>query len=67
MTKNKFPPGWDDKRVQKVLEHYDKQEDEDAAAEDDRAFENSKTTLMAIPVDLVPEVRKLLAKRNKAA
>lgn len=67
MAQNKFPPGWDDKRVQNVLEHYDKQTDEDASAEDDQAFENSKTTLMAIPMDLVPEVRKLLAKRNKAA
>ena len=67
MAQNKFPPGWDDKRVQNVLEHYDKQTDEDASAEDDQALENSKTTLMAIPMDLVPEVRKLLAKRNKAA
>lgn len=67
MAQNKFPPGWDDKRVQNVLEHYDKQTDEDASAEDDQAFENSKTTLMAIPMDLVQEVRKLLAKRNKAA
>jgi hypothetical protein len=67
MAQNKFPPGWDDKRVQSVLAHYDKQTDEDASAEDDQAFEHSKTTLMAIPMDLVPEVRKLLAKRNKAA
>jgi len=30
---NQFPPGWDERRVRKVIEHYDNQTDEEAAAE----------------------------------
>lgn len=30
---NQFPPGWDEQRVRKVIEHYDNQTDEEAAAE----------------------------------
>lgn len=30
---NQFPPGWDEQQVRKVIEHYDNQTDEEAAAE----------------------------------
>jgi hypothetical protein len=32
-TLNQFPPGWDERRVRKIIEHYDNQTDEEAAAE----------------------------------
>ena len=67
MSKNKFPPGWDEACVRKVIAHYEGQSDEDAAAEDDCAFADSKTTAMAIPVELVAEVRKLLQRTAKPA
>lgn len=67
MSKNRYPPGWDEKRVRKVLEHYERQSDEDAVAEDERGYMDTKTTLMYVPVELVPAVRKLLAKRQRAA
>ncbi|MEK7729823.1 MAG: hypothetical protein AAB354_15555 [candidate division KSB1 bacterium] len=34
-TKNQFPPGWDERRVREVLDHYENQTDEEAAAEDE--------------------------------
>ena len=34
-SKNNFPKGWDDKRVRRVLRHYESQSDLDAAKEDD--------------------------------
>ena len=34
-----------------------------AAAEDDAAYRSSRFTMMAVPVDLVPAVQKLIAKR----
>jgi hypothetical protein len=67
MTKNRYPPGWDEKRVRKVLDHYEQQSDEEAVAEDERGYLDTKTTLMHVPVELVPAVRKLLAKKQKAA
>jgi hypothetical protein len=59
--RNRFPPGWDEERVRKVLAHYEEQAEEEAVAEDEAAFEDRNYTVMEIPVDLVPAVRKLLA------
>jgi hypothetical protein len=44
MTSNSFPPGWDKKRVLKVLEHYESQTDEQAIAEDEAAFTDHPET-----------------------
>jgi hypothetical protein len=61
---SKFPPGWDEERVRRVLEHYEQQSDDAAFAEDEAAFESTTHTVMEVPVDLVPAVRELLAKRR---
>ena len=45
-------------------DHYDKQSDDDAVAEDEAAYRSTLVTMMAIPVELVPKVQKLLAKRT---
>lgn len=64
MTRTAFPPGWDEARVRRVLEHYESQSDEEAVAEDESAFESTTHTAMEIPVELVPEVRELLARHR---
>ena len=64
MKQGNFPEGWDEDRVRRVLEHYEKQSDEEAVAEDEAAYESTTHTAMEIPVDLVPQVRELLAKRR---
>jgi hypothetical protein len=64
MRRAKFPPGWDERRVREVLEHYESQTEEEAVAEDEAAFEDSHLTLMGIPNELVPAVRDLLAKHS---
>lgn len=67
MTQKAFPPGWDEARVQRVLEHYESQSDEEAVAEDEAAAEDSADTLMAVPKPLVPAVRELIAKHQREA
>ena len=64
MKRGNFPEGWDEERVHRVLEHYEKQSDEEAVAEDEAAYESTTSTAMEIPVELVPQVRELLAKRR---
>jgi hypothetical protein len=64
MKQPTFPEGWDEERVRRVLEHYDAQADEEAVAEDEAAYESTTHTAMEIPVELVPEVRELLAKKR---
>jgi hypothetical protein len=62
MNKSKFPPGWDEERVRRVLAHYEDQSEEEAAAEDEAAFENARQTTMEVPLELVPKVREILGK-----
>jgi len=64
MTESRFPPGWDEARVKRVLEHYEAQTPEEAVAEDEAAYESTTHTAMEVPVDLVPTVRELIAKRR---
>ena len=64
MTQSKFPPGWDEARVRRVLEHYEAQSDAEAVAEDEAAYEATTHTMMEIPVELVPVIRELIAKRG---
>jgi hypothetical protein len=68
MTKqSRFPEGWDEARVQRVIEHYESQAEAEAVAEDEAALDLKDQTLMEIPNDLVPAIRELIAKRRKAS
>ena len=61
---SKFPPGWDEARVRRVLAHYEEQTEDEAVAEDEAAWENQTQTVMEIPNRLVPIVRELIAKHQ---
>ena len=61
MSLNRFPPGWDEKRVQKVLAFYEQQNEEEAVAEDEAAFERKDQTFIQVPCELVPQIRDLIA------
>ena len=58
-----FPPGWDEERVRRVLQHYESLTENEEVAEDESAFEDSNETVMTIPRELVPQVRALIADR----
>ena len=62
-----YPPGWDEDRVNRVLEHYDAQTDEEAVAEDEAAFEETTHTTINVPVELVPAIRELIARQRRQA
>ena len=63
--KQKFPPGWNQHRVKRVIDHYEGQSEAEAIAEDEAAFSSPSHTAMKVPVDLVSEVRVLIAKRER--
>lgn len=65
MGKNKFPPGWDEKRVKSVIAHYENQTDEEAIAEDEAPMASDNETLMTVPRAIVPQVRELIAQYEK--
>lgn len=64
MSQTRFPPGWDEERVRKVLAHYEEQTEDEAVAEDEAAFEDQDQTIMEIPDDLLPVVRELIAQHQ---
>jgi hypothetical protein len=61
MSAGKYPRGWDEARVRRVLQHYESQTDEEAAAEIEAGLQG---TTMEVPTALVPAVRELIAKRK---
>jgi hypothetical protein len=61
--RNRFPKGWDERKVRDVIRHYEKQTDDEATAEDEAAYRSTRTTMMAVPVELVPKVQKLIARK----
>ncbi len=64
MKESEFPPGWDEARVRRVLAHYERQNEEEAVAEDEAAYESSTQTFVEIPNELLPAVRELIAKHD---
>jgi hypothetical protein len=63
MKQDRFPEGWDEARVRRVLASYETQTEEEAVAEDEAGVESSGT-VMNVPPELVPQVRELIAKRQ---
>ena len=64
MRQHRFPPGWDEERVRKVLRHYEEQTEDEAVAEGEAAFGDSTQTVMEVPNDLVPAIRELIARHQ---
>ena len=44
-----FPPGWDEERVRRLLQHYESMSEDEEAAEDEAALDDSTQTVMQIP------------------
>ena len=64
--KQKFPPGWNEQRVKKLIAYYENQTEDEEFADIEAAREAEDLTLMAIPTELVPEVRAILAREQSA-
>ena len=61
---NEFPPGWDEERVQNVIAYYEQQTEDEAVTEAEEALQNESSTLIEVPIELVPAVRELIAKHT---
>lgn len=64
MSNGRFPPGWDEDRVERVLDHYEKQSAEEAVAEDEAALSEPDHTMVPVPNVLLPAVRDLIAQHE---
>ncbi len=64
MKERRFPPGWNEERVRRVLDHYERQSEEEAVAEDEAAYDQDGQSMVEIPCELVPKVRDLIAQHQ---
>lgn len=64
MSEKRFPPGWDEERVQEVVAHYENQSEDEQFAEIEAARESQGIIMMAVPTELAPEVRALIARNE---
>jgi len=62
---NRYPKGLNRKKVAELIDCYENQSDEEAIAEAEAAYRSNKITMMGVPVELVPDVEKLIARRSR--
>jgi hypothetical protein len=65
MKQARYPTGWNEERVRKLLWHYDTQTEDEAVAEDEAAFRRRDQTVMVVPKHLVPTITRLIAREGK--
>jgi hypothetical protein len=66
-TKPKFPRGWNQKRVQAVIDYYDRQTEDEELAEYEAGMAINGQSMMLVPTELIPEIRKLIDGRTSVA
>jgi hypothetical protein len=59
---NRYPPGLNARKVKALIEHYEKQSDEEAIAEADAAYERRTTSMIEVPNVLLPKIRRLISR-----
>jgi hypothetical protein len=64
--KQKYPTGWDEKRIRKLAEHYDNQTEDEQLAEHEEAFRAKNQTIMVVLTELVSEIIKLINRKRPA-
>jgi hypothetical protein len=67
MREQKFPDGWDEQRVKRLLAELDARSDEEWIAADEAATANDDSqAVITVPTSLLPEIRRLLASHKSA-
>jgi hypothetical protein len=67
MMKQRFPKGWDEQRVKRLIEELDARTDEEWIAADEASVDDGgDQVVIAVPATLLPEVRRLIATHNSA-
>jgi hypothetical protein len=62
---SQFPPGWNEERVRRVISQYETQSDSEAVEEDEARLRDTSETIMTVPSELVPAVRRLIGRHRR--
>jgi len=68
LSESKFPAGWDADRVKRLIDYYQGLSEEEEVADDEAgiAAERQGQTVISVPDDLLPAIRRLLAAHKSA-
>ncbi len=67
MSDQKFPTGWDEQRVKRLLSELDARTDEEwIVADEAAAVDGDDQAVITVPAALLPEIRRLLASHKTA-
>ena len=67
MNEQRFPAGWDEQRVKRLLAELDaRTEEEWIAADEAAAAGGGDQAVITVPAALLPEIRRLLASHKTA-
>jgi hypothetical protein len=67
MIEQRFPTGWDEDRVKRVIAHYDGLTEDEQVAEDEAAAADAPgQAVVTVPDDLLPAIRHLIATHRPA-
>jgi hypothetical protein len=62
MNEQRFPSGWDEQRVKRLLAELDtRTEEEWIVADEEATAVGDDQTVITVPASLLPEIRRLLA------
>jgi len=64
---NIYPPDLNAKKVAEIIAYYDARKDLDLMEDPDHELLYEPTSWVEVPIELVPQVRKLIAKHRKSA
>lgn len=67
MNEQRFPTGWDEQRVKRLLAELEARTDEEwIAADEAAAADGGDQSVITVPSSLLPEIRRLLASHKTA-
>jgi hypothetical protein len=64
MKKQRLPKGWTHEKIRKLAEYHDNLTEDEQAAEIQAALNDKHQTVMVVPTRLVPEIVKLINKKQ---
>ncbi len=62
-----FPPGWNERKVRAVIQHYDRLAEDELAHEIETAQEVKEETLISVPTELLPTIQQLIVRHQQNA
>ena len=66
VPRQKLPPGWTEKGIRELAQYYDNLTVDEQVIEIEAGLAQQGQTVMVVPTELAPEIRKLISGKRSA-